>query len=43
MKHLLNPLDLSVEEIDEILDLANDIEAHPDKYAKSVEDLLTYK
>lgn len=33
MRHLLNPLDLSVEEIDELLDLANDIEAYPDKYA----------
>ena len=37
MKHLLNPLDLSVEEIDEILDLANDIEAHPEKYAHACE------
>ena len=37
MKHLLNPLDLSVEEIDEILDLANDIEVHPDKYAHACE------
>ena len=37
MKNLLNPLDLSVEEIDEILDLANDIEAHPDKYAHACE------
>lgn len=33
MKHLMNPLDLSVEEIDQILDLANDIEANPEKYA----------
>ena len=37
MKHLLNPVDLSVEEIDEILDLANDIEAHPEKYAHACE------
>ena len=26
MKHLLSPMDLSVEEIDELLDLANHIE-----------------
>ena len=33
MKHLMSPLDLTVEELDKLLDLANDIEAHPDKYA----------
>lgn len=33
MRHLLNPLDFSVEEIDKLLDLASDIEANPDKYA----------
>lgn len=33
MKHLLNPLDLSVEELDSLLKLANDIEANPQKYA----------
>ena len=27
MRHLLNPLDFSVEEIDQLLDLASDIEA----------------
>ena len=32
MRHLMNPLDLTVEEIDGILDLANDIEANPYKY-----------
>lgn len=37
MKHLMNPLDLTVEEIDEILDLANDIEANPQKYAHACE------
>ena len=31
MRHLLNPLDFSVEETDKLLDLANDIEAHPEK------------
>ena len=33
MRHLLNPLDFTVEEIDELLELATDIERHPDKYA----------
>ena len=33
MRHLLNPLDFSVEEIGELLDLANDIEKNPQKYA----------
>ena len=33
MRHLMSPLDLSVEELDKLLDLANDIEANPDKYA----------
>ncbi|MCI7813488.1 MAG: aspartate carbamoyltransferase [Lachnospiraceae bacterium] len=33
MKHLMSPLDFSVEELDRILDLANDIENHPEKYA----------
>ena len=33
MKHLMSPLDFSVEELDKLLDLANDIEAHPEKYA----------
>jgi len=33
MRHLLNPLDFSVEEIDQLLDLASDIEKYPQKYA----------
>ena len=33
MRHILSPLDFSVEELDKLLDLANDIEAHPEKYA----------
>lgn len=37
MRHLLNPLDFSVEETDKLLDLANDIEAHPEKYAHTCE------
>ena len=34
MRHLLNPLDFSVEEINQLLDLASDIEANPAKYAR---------
>ena len=33
MRYLMSPLDFSVEELDKLLDLANDIEAHPEKYA----------
>lgn len=33
MKHLISPLDLSVEELNQLLDLAQDIEANPKKYA----------
>lgn len=33
MKHLMSPLDMSVEELDKLLDLAGDIEANPEKYA----------
>ncbi len=33
MRHLMSPLDFSVEELDQLLDLANDIEADPEKYA----------
>ena len=33
MRHLMSPLDFSVEELDRLLDLANDIEKNPDKYA----------
>lgn len=33
MRHLMSPLDFSVEELDKILDLANDIERNPEKYA----------
>lgn len=35
MRHLISPLDFSVEELDELLDLANDIEKNPDKYAEA--------
>lgn len=33
MRHLMNPLDFSVEELDHLFNLANDIEKNPDKYA----------
>ena len=33
MRHLMSPLDFSVEELDQLLNLANDIEANPKKYA----------
>lgn len=37
MRHLIDPMDLSVEEIEELLDLADDIIAHKEKYAKVCE------
>ena len=33
MRHLMSPLDFSVEEVDKLLDLGNDIEKNPEKYA----------
>lgn len=33
MRHLLSPLDFSVEELEKLMDLANDIEHNPSKYA----------
>jgi len=33
MRHLMSPLDFTVDELNDILDLANDIEANPKKYA----------
>lgn len=37
MRHLMSPLDLSVEELNQLLDLAGDIEANPKKYAHACE------
>ena len=37
MRHLLSPLDFSVEELDNLMDLAKDIEANPKKYAHACE------
>ena len=37
MRHLMSPLDFSVEELDKLMDLANDIEANHAKYAHACE------
>lgn len=37
MRHLMNPLDFSVEELDRLFDLANDIEKNMKKYAHACE------
>ncbi len=37
MRHLMNPLDFTVEELDHLFDLANAIEADPAKYAHACE------
>ena len=37
MRHLMSPLDFSVEELDKLLDLAQDIEANRSKYAHACE------
>lgn len=34
MRHLLNPLDFSVEELDELMDVALDISKNPEKYSE---------
>ena len=35
MRHLMNPLDFSVDELDKLFDLANDIERNMEKYSQS--------
>lgn len=35
MRHLISPLDFTVEELDKLLDLAADIEKNPDKYKEA--------
>lgn len=37
MRHLMNPLDFTVEELDKLFDLADDIAANPVKYAHACE------
>ena len=39
MRHLMSPLDLSVEELDQLLDLAGDIEKNPKKYAHACDGI----
>lgn len=39
MRHLMSPLDLSVEELDNLLDLANDIERNPSDYAHACDGM----
>ena len=39
MRHLMSPLDLSVEELDQLLDLAGDIEKNPQKYAHACDGM----
>ncbi len=33
MRHLMSPMDLTLDELNQLLDLANDIERNPEKYA----------
>lgn len=37
MRHLMSPMDFSTDELEKLFDLANDIEANPDKYAHKCE------
>lgn len=37
MRHLMTPLDFTTEELERLFDLANDIEANPEKYAHKCE------
>ena len=39
MRHLMSPLDLSVEELDQLLDLAGDIEKNPQKQAHACDGM----
>ena len=39
MRHLMSPLDLSVEELDQLLDLAGDIEKNPQQYAHACDGM----
>ena len=39
MRHLMSPLDLCVEELDQLLDLAGDIEKNPQKYAHACDGM----
>ncbi|MDE6419779.1 MAG: aspartate carbamoyltransferase, partial [Lachnospiraceae bacterium] len=39
MRHLMSPLDFSIEELDTLFDLANDIEQHRENYAHACDGL----
>ena len=36
MRHVMSPVDFSVEELYKLLTLANDIEKNPEKYARTL-------
>ena len=38
MRHLMSPLDFTTEELDQLFDLASDIEKNPDKYAHACDN-----
>ena len=38
MRHLMSPLDLSIPELEKLLDLASDVEKNPKKYAHTCDD-----
>ena len=35
MRHLMSPLDFSTEELETLMDLADDMKDHPEKYSES--------
>ena len=43
MRHLMSPLDFTVSELDVLLDMASDIEKHPEKYASAFYTLIPEK
>lgn len=40
MRHIMSPMDFTIEELDQLLDLANDIEKNPKKYAHACDDKI---
>ena len=43
MRHLMSPLDFSVEELEKLLNLADDIGKNPKKYAHTCDTVLRTK
>ena len=39
LRHIMSPLDLSVEELDQLMDLAEDMEENPARYSHAAEGL----